>query len=298
MTRKPTWLLDHMRNVYSQTGEDGVIEKILQTIPNNDKWCVEFGASDGMFVSNTRNLIENFDYSAVLIESCKIKFSKLQQNYFSQKNVMVLNTFVGFNKNDGLDKILSNTPVPFDFDLLSIDIDGNDYHVWKAISNYKPKVIVIEFNPTIPTQVRFVQAADPSINQGSSLSSIVELAKEKGYELISTLPFNAFFVRSEYFPLFQIGSNAPDILRFNQEYVTYLFSGFDGQIYLHGSCTLPWHGIKLKESRFQRLPRFLRKYPCNYTFLQKVVYKLFLIITDPNKFIKETRIQKGKIKKV
>nr|VFK56242.1 MAG: hypothetical protein BECKTUN1418F_GA0071002_10832 [Candidatus Kentron sp. TUN]VFK61659.1 MAG: hypothetical protein BECKTUN1418D_GA0071000_115613 [Candidatus Kentron sp. TUN]VFK62495.1 MAG: hypothetical protein BECKTUN1418E_GA0071001_10812 [Candidatus Kentron sp. TUN] len=69
MTRDPTWLLEYRRNVYSQTGEDGIIEKILDIIPRNDKWCVEFGAWDGSFLSNTRHLIEHKGFSAVLIEA-------------------------------------------------------------------------------------------------------------------------------------------------------------------------------------------------------------------------------------
>ena len=289
MTRQPMWLLDFKRNTYSQTGEDGIIEKILQTISKNDRWCVEFGAWDGLFLSNTRNLIENLGYSAVLIERSKTKFSELQKNHSSKKNVIMVNTLVGFNENDSLDVILTDTPVPYDFDLLSIDMEGNDYHAWKAISKYRPKIIIIEFNPTIPTHIRFVQPADPSINQGVSLLSLVELGKEKGYELVSVLPFNAFFVRKEYYPLFQIESNSPEVLRTSVGSITYLFSGYDGRIFLHGGCTLPWHGIDLRESRLQHLPGFLQKYPDNYTNLHKLVFALFLLVTRPSRFIKEIR---------
>lgn len=59
MSRSPTWLLEHKKDVYSQTGEDGIIETILSTIGDRDGWCVEFGAWDGQYLSNTRNLIEN-----------------------------------------------------------------------------------------------------------------------------------------------------------------------------------------------------------------------------------------------
>jgi len=185
MNRASTWLLDHQRNVYSQSGEDGIIEKILEILPQNDKWCVEFGAWDGLHGSNTRNLIASNGYSSVLIEADKNKFRDLQRNYSQCDDVITINQFVGFTEEDNLDQILSTTCIPLDFDLLSIDIDGNDYHVWKSILKYRPKVVVIEFNPTIPTHIRFVQSADPSINQGASLLSLVELSKEKGYELVS-----------------------------------------------------------------------------------------------------------------
>jgi hypothetical protein len=275
MSRASAWLLDFRKNVYSQTGEDGVIEKILQILPEKDKWCVEFGAWDGVLFSNTRNLIENADYSAVLIEGSNVKWSELQKNYSYKTNVITLNTLVGFSEYDNLDVILSDTPIPFDFDFLSIDVDGNDYHIWKAISKYRPKVICIEFNPTIPTQVRFVQRADPNLNQGASLLNLVELGKEKDYELVAVLPFNAFFVDSKYYPLFGINNNAPETLRKDFSFVTYLFSGYDGTIFLEGCKQLPWHDIPIKESRIQHLPKVLRKYTESYNFIEKLAWRLF-----------------------
>jgi hypothetical protein len=281
MSRASTWLLEHKRDVYSQTGEDGIIEKILEVIPRNDKWCVEFGAWDGLFMTNTRHLIESKGFSAVLIEADRTKFRDLQRNYSQRSNVIAINRFVGFNEDDNLDQILSTTPIPYEFDFLSIDIDGNDYHVWKSILKYRPKVVVIEFNPTIPTSIRFIQPADPSANQGASLLSLVELGKEKGYSLVSVLPVNAFFVREEYYPLFKIESNAPEILRTSVDAITYLFSGYDGRVFLRGSCKMPWHGIDLKESNVQQLPRCLQKYPGNYTKLHKGAFMLYRLAKNP-----------------
>lgn len=289
MSRASTWLLEYKRDVYSQAGEDGIIEKILEVIPQNDKWRVEFGAWDGLFLTNTRYLIESKGFSAVLIEADKNKFRKLQRNYSHRDNVITINKFVGFREDDNLDQILSTTPIPYDFDFLSIDIDGNDFHVWKSISKYRSKVVVIEFNPTIPTHIRFVQPADPSLNQGAGLLPLVELGKEKGYELVSVLPGNAFFVREEYYPLFQMESNAPEVLRTSLDAITYLFSGFDGRVFLHGRCRLLWHGIDLKESKLQHLPRFLRKYPGNYSTLQKLMFALYLLVTNPSELIKRIR---------
>ena len=281
MSRVSTWLLEHKHDVFSQTGEDGIIAKILEVISENDKWCVEFGAWDGMYLTNTRNLIESRGYSAVLIEADKHKFQNLQKNYAQKNNVMTICRFVGFTKEDNLDHILSATPVPLNFDLLSIDIDGNDYYMWKSVAKYRPKLVVIEFNPTIPTSIRFVQP-----NQGASLLALVELAKEKGYELVSVLPFNAFFVKQEYYQRFQIESNAPEALRTNLDAVTYFFSGFDGTIFLRGGCTLLWHGINLDEASFQRLPKFLRTFPGNYTIVQKAAFALYLLFTNPSRVIK------------
>ena len=289
MNRPPTWLLEYQRNIHSQTGEDGIIEKILEIIPQKDKWCVEFGAWDGLHLTNTRYLIDTKGYSAVLVEADKNRFLELQRNYSQRKGITTINKFVGFGADDNLDRILSTASIPNNFDLLSIDIDGNDYHVWEATLKYRPKVVVIEFNPTIPTHIRFVQPAVPSLNQGASLLSLVELGKEKGYELVSSLEFNAFFVKQEFYSLFQIESNSPEVLRTNLGAVTYLFSGYDGTIFLYGNCKLPWHGVDLIESKIQRLPRYLRIFPGNYTRIHRKVLSLYLLVTEPGRFTRKMR---------
>src|SRR6266566_395581 len=235
MEKPSTWLLDFKSNVYSQTGEDGITQKALSILPQTDKWCVEFGAGDGEFLSNTRKLIDQQSYSAVLIESSRDAFRSLQQRFSSNPKVVTINQAVGLTAENKLDNILKATPVPRDFDFLSIDIDGNDYHVWKSISQYEPKLVCIEFNPTIPTPLKFVQPPDGSLNTGSSIFSLVELGKDKGYEMISVLLFNAFFVKSKYFPLFQIPDNSPEALRTDLSLVTCLCSGFDGTILLRGN---------------------------------------------------------------
>ena len=172
-------LLDFAANTHSQKGEDGVLAKILQTLPATDRWCVEFGAWDGRHLSNTCNLIENSGYSAVLIEPNSKRFADLTELHRKNPKMHCINKFVGFGKDNSLDTLLANTPIPAQFDLLSIDIDGNDYHAWAATSAYTPKVVCVEFNPTIPTEVEFVQPADPVVSQGSSLLSLTLLGKKR-----------------------------------------------------------------------------------------------------------------------
>lgn len=266
--RKPTWLLEHSHNVYSQAGEDGIIARSLEILPVRDRWCVEFGAWDGLHLSNTANLIMNGGYSAVLIEADKTKFEDLKRNYAKHKAVTPLNCFVGFGGDDGLDAILKATPIPNDFDFLAIDIDGSDYHVWHATQKYRPKLVCIEYNPTIPTEVSFVQERNPKIKHGSSLAALSDLGRQKGYELIAALPTNAIFVRGEYFSLFGIGDNRPQSLRLDTTAVTHLFSGYDGTIFLSGKRELPWHDVALDEREFQVLPRYFRLYPGDYSRFQ------------------------------
>ena len=138
------------------------------------------------------------------------------------------------------------------------------------MSKYRPKVVVIEFNPTIPPNIEYVQKKNYKINQGNSLKSIYLLAKSKGYELISTTTVNAFFVDKKYFDIFGIKSNSPEIIQTSKEYFTGIFQLYDGKLLLYGYDNLFWHKIKITNSDIQVLPRLLRKFPGsmgNFTFI-------------------------------
>jgi hypothetical protein len=249
-------------SVHSQYGEDGIIEYALDLIGEGcDRWCVEFGAWDGKHLSNTCHLIQSRSYSAVMMECDATKFRDLQATYSANMNVFCANRWVGFDGENALDIILASTPIPKNFDVLSIDIDGNDYHVWEAVTKYQPKLVIIEFNPSIPTAVEFVQARDKSVSQGCSLLSLNKLANRKGYELIAATPVNAIFVDRQYFPRFDIADNSPAALRTDESHVTYLFQGFDGTLFVRGCNKLMWHGVDLNEEQLQHLPSWLRKHP-------------------------------------
>jgi len=199
-------------------------------------------------------------------------------------DVVTLHRYVGFGATDNLDEILSGTGLPAEYDFLSVDIDGNDYHVWQATTNYRPRVVCIEFNPTIPTEVSYVQAADPSVSRGASLLALVELGREKNYELVCVAGVNAFFVSAEYYPLFRISDNSPASLRTDLGNITYLFSGYDGTILLEGCRKLPWHGLQIRPRKIQVLPAFLRRYPGNYNPVQLVLYGAWLLAANPRLF--------------
>ena len=189
------WLNRHAQNVTSQYGEDGILEKALALLPATDKWCVEFGPHDGQTYSNSAHLIANQSYRAVLIEPNARRFASLTARHTGNSRVVCLQKMVGFGDSDNLDAILDPVGVPIDFDLLSIDIDGNDYHAWETVKRYQPKMVVIEFNPRIPTEIDFVRPCDHKIKHGSSLFSICRLGKSKGYELICVTQINAIFER-------------------------------------------------------------------------------------------------------
>lgn len=254
-----TWLNQYARTVTSQGGEDGIIEKVLEVIGANDDWCVEFGSWDGKNCSNTFDLIDTKGYRAILIEGNSKRFKDLLKTFDGNEKVIPLNAMVGFDRQSSLDRLLENTEIATDFDLLSIDIDGNDYHVWQAIADYKPKVVVIEFNPTIPKQVEFVQPKDMSVTQGSSLLSVSMLGKSKGYELVAVTAHNAIFVAEQYFPLFGIADNSVEALWTDQSFITHIFCGYDGTIFIRGCGMMLWQTIPIKESRVQQLPQWARK---------------------------------------
>ena len=259
--------------------------EILAVLPKRDKWCVEFGAWDGIHGSCTRKFIVEDGYSSVQIEADSERYARLKSNYADNPRVKTFNQFVGFTREDNLDLILKRTEIPRDFDLCIIDIDGNDYHVWRAMDLYRPKVVCIEFNPTIPPEVNFVQPSEPSISWGSSLAALVELGREKGYELVAVVSVNAYFVGSEYFPLYEVKDNRAQTLWRNRDCVTYFFTGYNGQVFLEGAQKLPWHlGHKFNASQVQLLPGFARTYP-----ISKTRYNLFRFMANPLELLRAIR---------
>jgi hypothetical protein len=279
MSPSPPPLQRFERNVASQCGEDGVIAHALEVIGERDRWCVEFGAWDGRRASNTYALIASEGYSAVLIESDRSRFEALRRTH-AGREVIALHRTVGFEGADRLDLILAGTPVPRTFDLLSIDIDGNDYHVWEAFEGYRPKVVVIEFNPTIPNEVDFVQPRDMQVTQGSSLAAIARVARTKGYRLIHATVVNAIFVDQDYFPLFGIDDD-PAALRADLSQVTWLFQTYDGLLHIAGNRRVRWHDVPLRASRIQVVPRWLRGFPPSFSPGRRVAWRAWRALQDP-----------------
>lgn len=187
-------LINYRKRIYSQTIEDGIIEGIFENIGTTNKYFVEFGAWDGTFLSNTGNLRINEGWNGLLMEGNKEKadqYDYVQNEFITAENI-----------NDLFDKY----NVPKEFDLLSIDLDGNDYWIWKAIdeTKFKARVVIAEYNCNIPDQrdaisIKYSPELDttiPSINYyGASLSAFKKLGEEKGYSLIYRVNnHNLFFV--------------------------------------------------------------------------------------------------------
>ena len=270
------------KNVYSQFGEDGIIEEILSHLPRN-KWCVEFGAWDGIYGSNSFNIIKNHEYRSVLIEADKKRFEELKIN-LSPYNAILLNKFVNFEGENALDKLLSKTPIPLDFDFLSIDIDGCDYYIFESLVVYRPNLICIEYNPSIPNSVQFIQEKNFEIQQGASPKALVELANSKGYELIASTYCNLFFLNSKYLENISLSAGQRlDDVRDDVNSKVYMFYGFDGTIFTNKKINLPWHDLDISHDHIQVLPAYIRKYPGVYNLPRKAVFLAFLALYNHSK---------------
>ena len=184
------------KNIYSQNGEDGVIEELLKKL-NLEKngWCCEFGAWDGKIGSNTFNLVKNCNFKAVYIECDKKKFNDLKKTEEKYPNILAINKSINrnINSDDSLRKVLERTKIPIDFEVLSIDIDSYDLDVWETLEKYRPKIVVIEINSSIKPGI--IQKHGKN-NQGNSFSATVNVGRKKGYVLVCHTG-NCIFVKED-----------------------------------------------------------------------------------------------------
>ena len=199
-------LIKYKKNVYSQTGEDGVILKLISLFKENEvsmsNFCVEFGAWDGVYCSNTFNLVKNHGYSALYIEGNEKKFKKLAKTAKKYNKIIPINRCVEVLGENSLESILVSANVSHDIDILSIDIDGYDFEVWKSLSNYAPKIVIMEINNMLDPYERVVGTGVDN-NIGSSFKYALEVANKKGYTLIFDSG-NLFFIRNDLIPILGI----------------------------------------------------------------------------------------------
>ena len=246
-------LLKYARNVNSQFGEDGVIEHIVNVLQPASRVCIEFGAWDGKHFSNCNNLVTAHGWGGVMIEADSQRFVALQKTYAAFPKVACVNRLVNFEGANCLDAILAEHPwVPLEPGLISIDIDGNDYHIWDSLKHYRPEIVVIEFNPTVPNDVIFVQDRSFEVSQGSSLLALIMLGYDKGYQLAVCTDTNAFFVRKEKLPLLGVKNNSIWAL-YKPDQDGRIFQGQDGTIYVVGMTRMIWHNREVSSADFQVL---------------------------------------------
>lgn len=186
-------------DTFSQNGEDGIIEELRKRLSIENGWVCEFGAWDGKHLSNTFKLVKDFNFKAVFIEAESERYKDLLKTVSEYPSIIPIQELVSHKKEDpnSLDKILSRTPIPEDFFLLSIDIDSYDYQVWESVEKYKPIIVVIEINSSVPYNIDN-HIHTPGKYQGTGFLPTLKLGQEKGYTYICHTG-NMIFVRNDYF---------------------------------------------------------------------------------------------------
>jgi hypothetical protein len=196
-------LNDYRASKYSQTGEDGILEKLFEVLNiKNGQFC-EFGASDGFSYCNTRKLREE-GWGGVLIEGDPTYVEGMKNNLRDFKNIEVLESFISCEDGETLDEILTSTQLNKDFDFLSIDIDGNDLWIWKSLKKYDPKVIMVEYNsnydPASSLCIKYDKDHRHQLDAyySATAGAYKKLADQKGYKLVGfTEGLNLVFCRKD-----------------------------------------------------------------------------------------------------
>jgi hypothetical protein len=137
-------------------------------------------------------------------------------------------------------------------------------------------VICIEFNPTIPNSVDFVQAKDFALKHGSSARAIVRLAQEKSYSLVASTTCNLIFVADHLRKFVVEEEQTIECLNSSGNDGTYIFVGYDGSLLSNKeNLDIVWHGLTIPVAELQVLPRPLRVFPSDYGILRHLGFKVF-----------------------
>ena len=190
--------------VYSQWGEDGIIDWLVSKAPQIPKNFLEIGTQDYK-ESNTRFLLINRNWDGFLIEGDREQVKKIKsQRIYWKHNLKVKNKFI---TKENINEVVKNFNVPKKLGLLSLDIDGVDYWVFKELSVLNPSIIICEYNSlfgekksiTVPYKKNFVRSREHYSNlyYGTSIKAFIDIMRVKNYFLIGTNSAgnNAFFVK-------------------------------------------------------------------------------------------------------
>jgi len=202
----PSKFNDYEFQVFSQFGEDGLIQHLIDRIEIKNKTFIEFGVEQYK-EANTRFLLINNGWSGLVMDgsSENIQLIKSDDIYW-RTNLKAVNAFIDCSN---INQLIGDNGLHGEVGLLSIDIDGNDYWVWQSLEIVSPQIIVCEFNAlwgpelmvSIPYEPLFSrsQAHYSNLYFGASLSAMASLGRSKGYSLvgINLAGNNAFFVKND-----------------------------------------------------------------------------------------------------
>ncbi|MGF7082439.1 hypothetical protein [Mucilaginibacter sp. UYCu711] len=189
--------------VFSQNGEDGIIAEIFNRIGTTNKYFIEFGVENGL-ECNSANLLYK-QWNGLWIEGSKNHYNDINSRFkdlVDNGQLQVKNQFITA---ENIESIFDSANAPTEPDLLSIDIDNNDYYIWDSITKYNPRVVIVEYNSIFRPDTHFVvrykpdRTWDSTSYFGASLLALQQLADKKGYCLVGCVftGSNAFFVRKD-----------------------------------------------------------------------------------------------------
>ena len=203
---KVSSLADVEFRVASQFGEDGIIEWLVHRLDIDTPSFIEIGASN-YDEANTRFLLENRNWRGLLIDADP-RISELRSSpLWWRQDIAAIQSFVSA---ENIDSLIKSAKFGGQIGLLSIDIDGMDYWIWRAITVVSPILVVCEYNGVfgdlvpivIPYDQKFdrTRAHQSNVYWGASISALEMLAGTKGYVFVGTnsTGHNAFFVREDY----------------------------------------------------------------------------------------------------
>lgn len=190
-------------SVFSQCGEDGIISEIFRRIGVTNRYFVEFGAGNGLQNCTTSLLLQNWFGLWMETEPQNVKVITSKFSSLILRHRLTFRQV--FVTTENIESIFKEADIPEEFDLLSIDIDGNDYWIWNAIENYHPRVVICEYNGRLGPELKWIMKYNSqhvwngSSYYGASLKSLELLGLKKGYRLVgcNLSGVNAFFVRQD-----------------------------------------------------------------------------------------------------
>jgi hypothetical protein len=200
--------------VYSQWGEDGIIDYLIERI-SREKYIpnkfIELGV-ENYTESNTRFLLKNRNWTGLVVDGSDDNIKYIKQDSISWR--YELTAFKKFITAENVDGAIIECGFSGEIGLLSIDLDGNDYFIWDAIKSVSPIIVICEYNAlfgdiyplTIPYKDDFIRSREHFSNLyfGASINALIRKGKEKGYCFLGSCSsgVNAFFIRSDYFSIF------------------------------------------------------------------------------------------------
>jgi hypothetical protein len=193
-------LARHELKVFSQNGEDGVLTEIVRRSGAPGRYFVEFGTGPGV-ECNCALLATVLNWSGLFMEASEAEYAGLERKYRGLPQVRTRRTMV---TPGNIEALLAEHDVPREPDVLSIDVDGSDFWIWEALESYRPRIVVIEYNGSLPPGRRLVQPRDRGPYEatdyyGASIDALVALGSAKGYRFVhcDLTGNNAFFVRTD-----------------------------------------------------------------------------------------------------